>query len=115
MDAFEGDLNKTPRGESVRVPDSKCMKCGIELGIATAIGDGDAQACRDSVSVCGYCGNIAVFTKERTLRAPTKEELEEVRALPDYQKAIRLIEMVKQRSERQQPGIGPWRLPQTPT
>jgi hypothetical protein len=54
-----------------------CTKCYKDLSVNTAL-DGDHQPREKDISVCLYCGNVAIFQKDMTLRDMTSEEWEQV-------------------------------------
>lgn len=55
------------------VPEQVCHGCGYKPDRATdAFGDAVPKA--GDVSICLSCGELAVFTKDLTLRPPTEEE-----------------------------------------
>lgn len=54
------------------LPGSLCRRCGKALDAAS--GSGDAVPTPGDVSVCMYCGTLAVFTDELRLRETTVDE-----------------------------------------
>lgn len=65
--------------KSSRTKESICPGCGAKLDAATST-DGDYDPKPGSVSICAYCGSIAIFEDDMSLRPLTQEEIDE---LPD--------------------------------
>lgn len=75
----------TERGWSV------CAVCGADLNDATCLSSTAAPAAGD-VSVCLYCGNVAVFTGDGVaLRQATAAELGELLAEPEVRRVVDLV------------------------
>ena len=79
------DLPKT-----TRVPSVDCIKCGSELSAATAVGNSEGPV-PGSASVCGYCGNVAIFTEECKLRPVTPEEMADLETNDEFRIAMTAI------------------------
>ena len=69
------------------MPICVCTACGYTPDRAT----GDGSPFQGDVSICGRCGNIAVFDDELRLRAPTDKERGEISADPEVQRFIQAI------------------------
>lgn len=65
--------------------DAACPHCGqvneVHAGADDAPQPGD-------VSICWTCGTPGVYTHDLAIRKPTQEELIEIAAHPDFQKAV---------------------------
>ncbi len=71
---------------------ASCSRCEAKLDAATSMDDPDALPDADSVSLCFYCGNLAMFTGEgMALRQPTAEEQAELMADPEVQRVFRSL------------------------
>lgn len=55
-------------------PKSNCTICDSPLDAATGALHTGARPEAGDVSVCLYCGNVAVFDEALSLRSPTTEE-----------------------------------------
>jgi len=70
-------------GDSVRTPEDNCRSCGKSLTGAFAVGDIDRKMPKaGDVSLCRYCGHIAVFGDDLKLREPNGEEIREIAGNP---------------------------------
>jgi hypothetical protein len=56
-----------------------CRTCGYDFDSATAV-KGDSAPEPGSISICGNCGELAVFEDDRLVREPTEAELAELMA-----------------------------------
>lgn len=75
-----------------RQPSCACIACGKDLDAATGVTKAGGPKSGD-VSICLYCGNIAIFGKHRRLRPPTDAEMATIVKDP------RVIEMQQARAE----------------
>lgn len=69
-----------------RTPTCMCPHCG-ELISGWGSAEGEHPSAGD-VSICAYCGVLAVYKAGLTLRLPTKEEAAELLTDPDIQKGV---------------------------
>lgn len=62
-----------------------CVNCGKRMGVASASPvDPDPRPPQEGdVSVCLYCSHVMIFSADRTYRAPTPEEMDEIASDPD--------------------------------
>lgn len=58
-----------------RVRSFACLHCGKILDAASGVDDDDMPPKPGDVSICFYCGNIAVFGDNLLLRQPTDKEI----------------------------------------
>jgi hypothetical protein len=74
-----------------------CETCLHVLDGATAIDGSEIKVKEGDVSICFYCGQISVFTKEFNLRKITDEEMKELKieSHPDYQKLLLMAIYIK--------------------
>lgn len=52
---------------------NRCVECGRTNDMITQI-EPDTLPDPDDVSICWYCGHVALFNADRTLREPTVDE-----------------------------------------
>jgi hypothetical protein len=64
-------------GDSERVPVTICWHCDRPLDAATGIDDAGKPS-EGAVSLCLYCGAVAVFGPDLTMLPPTEELLDEL-------------------------------------
>lgn len=60
-----------------QIPASTCSSCNSHTDAATCV-DGKSLPSPGDVSICLYCGHIAVFSDDMILRPLTSEEMHEV-------------------------------------
>jgi hypothetical protein len=68
----------------------KCLGCGVILDGALEV-QSSGEPKPESVSMCVYCGSIAIYTKvlgKLALRHPTDKELKEIMLQPNVRQAI---------------------------
>jgi hypothetical protein len=58
-----------------RFPVSPCRRCGKPLDAATGVIGADTPGAGD-VSICAYCGTVALFDSDLRLRPPTEDEID---------------------------------------
>lgn len=75
---------------TTRVPTVACAACTAPLSAATGLEDGTKPEA-GALSICISCGNLAVFTHDGSLRAPTAEELDD----PELQEVLARIAFVR--------------------
>jgi hypothetical protein len=63
---------------SVDIPAFECPGCHKLLDGTIPVELEGPLPVEGSVSICGYCGSIAIFDGMRRLRTPTREERDEV-------------------------------------
>jgi hypothetical protein len=80
-----------------RLPESKCLSCGIPLVAATGVKNPDDLPSEGDVSVCAWCGNLAVYDSKLKLRSLTDKEVIEVAGHKDILIAQKAIANVKKR------------------
>ena len=72
---------------SARVPVTLCWHCDRILDAATGmVEDEDQRPSRGAISLCLYCGAIAVFGPDLALLAPTEELLVELEKDPEFRR-----------------------------
>jgi hypothetical protein len=59
----------------------QCLGCGELLDGATGVSNRNRPK-PGSISICIYCGHIAVFADDLSLRKPTGEEMREIAGNP---------------------------------
>jgi predicted nucleic-acid-binding Zn-ribbon protein len=64
-----------------RFPETRCRACGYTLNALAHVGGIEGVTAGD-VSVCIACGNVAIFTDDLALRAPTAAEWRDIMANP---------------------------------
>jgi hypothetical protein len=75
-----------------------CPECHTDNDAATSFEMDDAIPSDGDVTVCLYCGALAIFTDETTLfRRPTAEERKELLANSDVVSAIRAVHDIQKR------------------
>jgi hypothetical protein len=63
--------------DETHTPTTLCWHCDRMLDAASGFGDGDGLVpSSGAVSLCLYCGAVAIFGEDLILRPPTKEELD---------------------------------------
>lgn len=65
---------------------TKCPHCGHE--VTHADGDGEEGPSEGMISICIACAQAALFTADRSLRAPTVSEQLEIDSNSEVQRAI---------------------------
>jgi len=58
----------------IRVPETKCLRCGRPISAATGVNH-ESRPKQGDWSVCLNCGMLAIFTEKLGLRVPTVAEL----------------------------------------
>lgn len=64
--------------ETYRTPLTVCWHCDRPLDAASPPGEDEGKPVPGAVSLCMYCGAVAIFAEELALRPATKEELEDM-------------------------------------
>jgi hypothetical protein len=73
-------MKKHRIGKSVQLGGRpQCLGCGELLDGATGV-DNKNRPRPGSISVCIYCGHIAIFADDLSLREPNDEEMHEIAA-----------------------------------
>lgn len=83
--------------KSLKIKESICLGCGVKLDAATST-DGDFDPQPGSISICAYCGSIAIFKDDMSLRPFTQEEIDELfDELPDdaREQVLSISEFIK--------------------
>jgi hypothetical protein len=65
--------------DAYRYPITVCWHCDRPLDAASPPGEDQGGPQAGAVSLCLYCGAIAIFEDENFQRPPTKDELDEMR------------------------------------
>jgi hypothetical protein len=65
--------------DAFHYPITVCWHCDRPLDAARNIPGQEATPEPGAISLCFYCGAVAVFEEGLALRAPTEEELDEMR------------------------------------
>lgn len=73
-----------------RMVSNNCAECGEILNARMGVGNTNTPVA-GSVSICMYCGNIAIYTTTMTLRAPTSSEYIELMGDERVIRAVRTI------------------------
>jgi hypothetical protein len=79
-------------------PIPKCLKCGSELDDFMPIKVGMLPKEGD-VSVCLYCGSIAIYTGNLDLREATEKEMAEAEKLRDLRLALIVIKFWREKTQ----------------
>jgi DNA-directed RNA polymerase subunit RPC12/RpoP len=75
-------------GQKERVRPTLCLRCGHLLDARRKAGSIETELEKaGDASVCSYCGNVAIFAEDLSLREPTAEE----RAVLDEDAELRLL------------------------
>jgi len=82
-----------PELDTSRFEPVRCMNCGYLLDATT----GEGHPSPGDVSICIECLNIALFTHDMALRAPTAAELREIMAEPEVRRYLMAIRQMKQK------------------
>jgi len=69
------------------LPMSICWHCDRALDAATGIGNDD-QPEEGAVSLCMYCGAVAIFGEDQRLEKPTRDVLDQLEDLPEFRTAF---------------------------
>lgn len=64
-------------GNTTKMTEIKCLDCGHSLGLATSTTADQATPTQGDVSVCVYCGGLAVF-EDYGLRHLTSSEMYDI-------------------------------------
>jgi uncharacterized protein (DUF983 family) len=64
-------------GPDTDTPKNNCSRCGSEMDAATGF-DPEARPKEGSISMCAYCGKLALFNADLTLRPLTDAEQEDL-------------------------------------
>jgi hypothetical protein len=81
-------FRRGPDGLTTRHRETACTVCGHKVNGATAVpGNEKARLTPGSFGMCIQCGHWMVYTDDLGLRDPTKEELAELAAHPEVQRA----------------------------
>jgi hypothetical protein len=73
------------------MPSTTCLGCGRRLDCASRRDEAVPEP--GSMSICWYCGYLAVFTEDLTLRPLTSREAAEVAQDPELQMMLKEREM----------------------
>lgn len=60
--------------KTTEMPKSACITCGAKFTVASDV-QGDNSPVTGDVSVCLYCGEIAIFDERMMLRSITESEI----------------------------------------
>ena len=60
------------------IPQTLCWHCDRLMDVATPMEDEGAVPDKGAVSLCFYCGAVCIFAEDLVLRAPTKDELDDL-------------------------------------
>jgi len=75
-----------------RLPITLCWHCDRALDAATSldgageVGEGNPE--EGAVSLCMYCGAVAIFGEDQRLLRPTKEHLDALEDIPEFRSAF---------------------------
>lgn len=73
-----------------------CVACGHSVEAATMLGSGGDLPNDGDVSVCLYCGHVAIFTGQGVeIREPTDEEREYIESNAEVQAAVALVAVAR--------------------
>lgn len=70
-----------------------CKICGSVLDAASGFGVPQ----KDDISICLYCGNIAIFNADFTFRPPTDDERVEIESDFDVKKFLEVQRIVSRK------------------
>ena len=86
-----------------RVPATLCWHCDRMLDAASGLAPNEgAKPESGAVSLCLYCGAIAVFAEELALRPPTEAELNDMEKDRDFRTAFTRFAWARQYVMRRQ-------------
>lgn len=74
-----------------RNPPAICPGCGERLDANMAIDGGDTTPVAGDPSICAYCGTIATFQADGSLRRPTPDELRDFMQDMQIRQIVRAI------------------------
>jgi ribosomal protein L40E len=67
----------------VRIPASKCFKCGYKMAATKHAGNDHARPREGDISMCLHCGALMIFEPDLTMRPPTSAETDELKLHPE--------------------------------
>jgi hypothetical protein len=73
--------------DATHTPITLCWHCDHMLDAASPV-EGQAVPSEGAVSLCLYCGAVAIFEEDLKLRAPTEEELDEIVKEREFRKTF---------------------------
>jgi len=62
----------------MRIESSRCLQCNNKLDAVTESTGDNLAPDENSISICFYCGHLAMFDSQLRLREPSPEELQNV-------------------------------------
>lgn len=65
-------------GPSIQHVQTLCGACGKTLSGSTGVQAGAPFPKRGDISICSYCGNLALYNEDLTLRQPEPEEMQRI-------------------------------------
>lgn len=74
-----------------------CRDCGKTLDSTTPL-NCPPEPPAGSVSICAYCGSLAIFDDDSLLREPTDAELADWRASEDWALIERAVTLIKEKA-----------------
>jgi hypothetical protein len=70
--------------------ENNCPKCGYNLGDHTCVTEEDATPVAGDVGICLECKTILVYNDDLSQREPTAEEIESMKADPEFWNEIQM-------------------------
>lgn len=64
-------------GEKQKIKGSHCPSCNCFLDGASEL-NGDSKPKPGDITICGICGNVAIYDNQMDIRLPTSDELMEL-------------------------------------
>lgn len=72
--------------DATHTPAALCWHCDRMLDAATPAGPDPMAPTPDAVSLCLYCGAVAIFTDDLSLRPPTEDELGDLEGNAEFRR-----------------------------
>jgi hypothetical protein len=77
------DIDTRIAKDGSRIPTSPCVSCGEPNDAASRVNNDDVRPGPGDVTICAYCGHIAVYADDMTLRDPNDAEIIDMAGEPE--------------------------------
>lgn len=85
-----------------KVPVSVCVSCGESNDSFTSVKADDARPKSGDISICLYCGHVAIYDDNLTLRELTDDEMYEIAGHPILLRAQAVSAMYREMKEKKE-------------
>lgn len=84
----------------IHLPESKCVRCGYVIDMATSLADPEVHIPKaGDISLCLKCGLLSLFDENLKLRAPSDEEIVELlKNKEEWDQVCKAVAIIKEQS-----------------